>query len=147
MRVLILKPLHTFYHTVKISELVWFSFMMVLSTVPFYFVHFHRKNERFSSNEQFSIIKEAKCYFAAEGKYLLLIYSVLAFLCECNILMKSGSPELLIPTICIMFFPFILYPPIPVVRALLSLLIANAIPLILMEIRSFIIYRKKKKWG
>ena len=138
---------HTFYHTVKNSDLVWYSFMMILYTVSFYFDHFHRNEERFSPEERFNIFKEAKYYFKNEGKYLLLIYSVLSFLCECNCLLKPESPELLIPTLCLMVFPFLVYIPIPVLRTLISLLLANVIPLILVEIRSFIIYREKKKWG
>lgn len=123
---------------------ILYCFMMLVYAACFYFIHIKKREELFAPDEKFHLITEAKHYFFTEGKYLLLIYSVLAVLCEIDALIPSDSPGKLIVTLCSMFFPFFTSIKIPVIRALINLLLANVIPLILVEIHSFKLHRRRQ---
>ena len=61
--------------------------MVLIYALSFYVIHERRRKETFAEcDEQFTYGKELKSYFAAEGKYLLILYGICAAVVEIGML-------------------------------------------------------------
>lgn len=129
------------FEDVSDINIVIYNVNLIVYAFFYYVIHVKKRDEPFSSYENFGFWKEAKAYFSCEGKYLLAIYVVLALVCEIELLIPKSTPGRFICTICSMFFPYIAWIRIPVVRSIVNLAIANIIPFLLVEFNS---YRLKK---
>ena len=118
---------------------------MITYAVCFYFVRTKDLDNLITTNSQFNLQNEAKKYFEHEGKYLLCITSVLALLCEVNCFMVPDGSGVIMMALCMMIFPFYSVIEIPILRAILSLLLANIIPLLLFMYYSYRLNKKTKK--
>ncbi len=121
--------------------------LMRLINIVTYFICFisvkeKERYELFSSNNKFSFKDEFKSYFSAEGKYLLLIYSIMAVLCEFDFIINADSKKP-INFLCAMFFPLMSVIKIPILRSIISILLVSIIHVIIVEIKSYKITKKK----
>ena len=116
--------------------------MLLLYIVSFYVVHERlRKETHADCFDHFTYRKEIKAYFAAEGKYLLLIYGVLGMVVDVSMVITQNSPQNIVGAICVMFFPLITFIPIPIIRSISSVLLCMLGAVVLVLLRS----RKIKK--
>ncbi len=124
-----------------IRDLIAMSLVLVAYSIIFYLLHIKNREEYYTPNGEGGIKGELKAYFKCEGKYLLIIYGVLSVLCEINFLIPTSSPGKVFPLICMPFFPFSGYIPIPIVRSIISLVIIAGITALLVIVN---FYRIKK---
>ena len=111
--------------------------MLLLYNLSFYVIHERNRTETFSEcDNQFTYSKELKSYFAAEGKYLLLLYGICAVIVEIGMLVSPENFNKSIGGIFAMFYPLTPYIPIPVVRSVTSLLLCMIGAVILVLLRS-----------
>lgn len=130
------------FEDVSNINIVLYNMNLIVYALFYYAMHIKKELGSFSSDENTSFVKEAKAYFSREGKYLLIIYGILAVICEVELLLAKSAKGHFISTVCSMFFPYIFWIRVPVVRSVVNLAIANAIPLLLVEFR---FWRLRKK--
>ncbi len=116
--------------------------LMRLINIVTYFICFisvkeKERYELFSSNDKFSFKDEFKSYFSAEGKYLLLFYSIMAVLCEFDFIINTDPPRNPICFLCAMFFPLMSVIKLPILRSIVSVLLAFIIHVIIVEVKSY----------
>jgi len=111
----------------QISTLLVCLICMVTYFISFNSVREKERYEIFSASDKFSIVDECKSYFVAEGKYILLIYSVMAVLSEIYSLITSNSPQNPIAFVCAWCLPFYSIIKIPIVRSIVGILLTMAI--------------------
>ena len=120
--------------------------MVLIYALSFYVIHERRRKETFAEcDEQFTYGKEIKSYFAAEGKYLLILYGICAAIVEIGMLISAESFNKSIGVAFAMIYPLTPYIPIPVVRSVLSLLICMLAAVGLAMLRSSRIKRTLRK--
>lgn len=132
------------FEDVSNINIVIYNMNLIVYAFFYYTMHVKKELGPFSSNENSNVAKEAKAYFLCEGKYLLIIYGILAVICEIELLISKSAKGHFISTVCSMFFPYIFWIRIPVVRSIANLAIANLIPLLLVEFRFFRLQKKYK---
>jgi len=111
---------------------------MLTYSICFYFIHVWKLDVPFYSAEKFDFTKEVFAYFKLEGKYLLLVYGVLAIFCEINYLVIPDETKgKLIATLCSMCFPYFGSIKIPGVRSIISVLLATVISFMLAVYHSY----------
>jgi len=120
-----------------------------LINVVTYFICFNSVKEKerytlFYSNDKFSLMDEFKSYFSAEGKYLLVFYSIMAVLCEFDFIINADTPKKPINFLCAMFFPLMSAIKIPIFRSIISILLVFIVHVFIVEIKSYKIYNTKK---
>ena len=116
---------------------------MITYTVCFYFIRTEDLDTLVTTDSQFNLPNEAKKYFEQEGKYLLCISFVLALLCEVNCFLVPDGSGVFMMALCMMIFPFYSVIEIPLLRAIVSLLLANIVPLLLFLNYSYKINKKQ----
>ena len=120
--------------------------MILIYALSYYVVHERRRKETFAEcDEQFTYGKEIKSYFAAEGKYLLILYGICAVIVEIGMLVSPDGFNNSIGVAFAMIYPLTPYIPIPVVRSVLSLLICMLAAVGLAMLRSSRIKRTLRK--
>lgn len=111
--------------------------IVLIYDLSFYVIHERRRTDTFEDcDEQFTYRKELKSYFAAEGKYLLLLYGIFAAVVEIGMLVSPENFNKSIGAIFAMIYPLTPYIPIPVVRSVVSLLLCMIGAVILVLLRS-----------
>lgn len=126
-------------------NIVIYNVNLIIYAFFYYVIHIKKRDEPFSSDDHFSFLKEAKAYLSCEGKYLFVIYAVLALVCEIEYQIPKSTPGHFICTVCSMFFPYLFWIRIPVVRSIVNLAISNLIPLLLVEFKSYRLHKKIQK--
>ena len=126
---------------INLDPVVYFI-SMVTYLISYYNTREKVRYELFTPDNNFKTIDEAKNYINAEGKYLLIFYSVMAILCELNCLITPNTPQKPIVFICSMFFPFFTALKLPIVRSVISILIVCVAHLIIAVFRSYKISKK-----
>ena len=111
--------------------------MVLIYDLSYYVIHERRRKETFAEcDEQFTYGKELKAYFAAEGRYLLLLYGLCALAIEIGMLVSPEGFNRSIGVIFAMVYPLTPYIPIPIVRTVSGLVICMGGAVVLMLLRS-----------
>lgn len=118
---------------------------MVTYIISFYFSREKERYELFSCNEKFNFLDEGKIFFAKEGIYILSIYSVVALLGEIYSLITAYNAKNPIAFLCTWCLPFYSAINIPILRSVISILLAGFIHLMIVEFNSYKISKKKKE--
>lgn len=124
--------------------LILYVINLLTYSIFFYVLHEKKRETCFSVGGEFNLWKEAKSYFTNEGKWLLLIYGIFAVGCEIEYAIVKQSPQKLWHALCSMFFSFMVRMHIPVLRSIASIAIVMAVTLLLVEFRSYQIYKYEK---
>ena len=124
------------------------SLVRLITFVTYYICFISVKEKErytlFSSNDKFSFVNEFKSYFSTEGKYLLLLYSIMAVLCEFDFLINPDTAKRPIVFLCAMFFPLMPIIKIPILRSIISILLTFIVHVFIVQIKSYKIYNTKK---
>ena len=123
-------------------------FFGLIYAFVFYKVHGHRRDSSYFPQEnKFSFIKEAVAFWKEEMKYYLIVFGVLAAVCEISLFIRPlpitfiGKNNI-VTFICMFFFPFYGTVNVPVLRSVLNIAWALCVVLICAVIKSYRGHRK-----
>lgn len=123
-------------------------FFGLIYAFVFYKVHGHRRDSSyFPQEKKFSFIKEAVAFWKEEMIYYLIVFGVLAAVCEISLFIRPlpitfiGKNNI-VTFICMFFFPFYGTVNVPVLRSVLNIAWALCVVLICAVIKSYRGHRK-----
>lgn len=123
-------------------------FFGLIYAFVFYKVHGHRRDSSYFPQEnKFSFIKEAVAFWKEEMIYYLIVFGVLAAVCEISLFIRPlpitfiGKNNI-VTFICMFFFPFYGTVNVPVLRSILNIAWALCVVLICAVIKSYRGHRK-----
>lgn len=123
-------------------------FFGLIYAFVFYKVHGHRRDSSYFPQEnKFSFIKEAVAFWKEEMIYYLIVFGVLAAVCEISLFIRPlpitfiGKNNI-VTFICMFFFPFYGTVNVPVLRSVLNIAWALCVVLICAVIKSYRGHRK-----
>ena len=122
-------------------------FFGLIYTFVFYKVHGHRRDSSyFPQEKKFSFIKEAVAFWKEEMIYYLIVFGVLAAVCEISLFIPSLPIKFMgnniVTFICMFFFPFYSTVGVPVLRSVLNIAWALCVVLLCAVIKSYRSHRK-----
>lgn len=140
-------PINLFiYHEDYVSERDFtpiYFIMMMLYIIANYIVYIRKSTAESGvgkSESAFDIKADLLSYISGEGKYLFIIYGVLAVVFEMFYMIIGRSP---ITAALLFFFPLSAVIPVPVIRTVVSYVVLMSL---LMAATEFARYRKFKYW-
>lgn len=123
-------------------------FFGLIYAFVFYKVHGHRRDSSyFPQEKKFSFIKEAVAFWKEEMIYYLIVFGVLAAVCEISLFIRPlpitfiGKNNI-VTFICMFFFPFYGTVNVSVLRSVLNIAWALCVVLICAVIKSYRGHRK-----
>lgn len=123
-------------------------FFGLIYAFVFYKVHGHRRDSSyFPQEKKFSFIKEAVAFWKEEMIYYLIVFGVLAAVCEISLFIRPlpitfiGKNNI-VTFICMFVFPFYGTVNVPVLRSVLNIAWALCVVLICAVIKSYRGHRK-----
>ena len=130
--------------------LYMYCVIAIIYSICFYRFHMSNRIDTFATHgEKYNFIQETKAYLKEDGKFLIIIYGICAIVCEISylIIYLSNMPteQNFVFILCLWFFPFIASIKIPILRSVVSLLLASAIAILVANIRSYVIFKDNKR--